>query len=149
MSINDSLLPRACNPILAPASTHCSPQSLHAAARYTGMGMPQHLQGAHPPRARRQQGDLEIPMARSFGLSSPLLLPKAVTRPACSTCACRGDGSHHRRSQRCLGAGPRFPLAEPLFTPLPSCHLGFELLLRLKFPMSSCLHPSAGGFASS
>lgn len=120
----------------------------------------------HPPAPSRgqerkgqgQRGDLGIPIVRSLCLCSPLLLPKPGTKPACAR---RGDGSHcragshrgvwgqdrgsHRLHQQNAGTA----WANTLDRPLPSCQLGFELLLRLKSPTSSCLHPSAGGFASS
>ena len=111
-----------------------------------------------PPRAGRQRqgqrGNSGIPVGWPFHLYSALPLPWDKTSLQRS-CPQRG----RLQSQRCLKAGPRFPPApwqtagtgqvNTLDTPLPSCQLAFELLLRLQFPTSSCLHPGAGGFASS
>lgn len=108
-----------------------------------------------------QPGDLGITALQPLCLRSPLPAAKTGMKPACSARAHRGDGFRHgawshrdvwgqdQGSHQLHWKTAGTAWANMLDAPLPSCQLRFELLLRLTSPPSPCLHPSAGGFASS
>ena len=135
----------------------------HTPAGCSPVGCQQHLPAPSrgwQTKRQGQRGDLGIPLVWSLCVCSLLLPPKPGTNqpaafaPAAGMAPIAGHGV-----TEAFGGPTKVPTGsigkpparhgQTCWTPLPSCQLGFELLLRLKFPPSPCLHPKAGGCASS
>lgn len=160
---------RTCNPIAAPVRTCYHTNShMQLLSTYLAMAMPMYHEpaGCSPTGCQQhlpapflgcdaKKDSMKITWCGHFA-SAPLSCCQNLgkNQPAAEIALAAGHGiteTFGSRTKVPTGSTSKPPTwhGQTYWTPLSSCQLRSELLLRLKFPPSPCLHSSTGGFGSS